>query len=99
MLIAIKYSLAGRFDIKPEESDKTIVLNIRYPSGKSVAWNFFADDLVQDIYDFALYSMDDKEISNFTLSSNFPRKVYEDKNSTIEQAEISSYSTLIAQLK
>ena len=46
MLIAIKYSLAGRFDIKPEESDKTIVLNIRYPSGKSVAWNFFADDLV-----------------------------------------------------
>eukprot|EP01015_Nassula_variabilis_P023664 TRINITY_DN4455_c0_g1_i8.p2 TRINITY_DN4455_c0_g1~~TRINITY_DN4455_c0_g1_i8.p2 ORF type:complete len:159 (+),score=44.32 TRINITY_DN4455_c0_g1_i8:64-540(+) len=99
ILLAIKYSLQGRFDTKPEESDGTIVLNIRYPNGKAASWNFFADDLVQDVYDFALYSMDDSQLKEFVLSSNFPKKNYEDKNITLEAADISSYSTLMVQYK
>eukprot|EP01016_Furgasonia_blochmanni_P017913 TRINITY_DN2054_c0_g1_i1.p2 TRINITY_DN2054_c0_g1~~TRINITY_DN2054_c0_g1_i1.p2 ORF type:complete len:218 (-),score=77.21 TRINITY_DN2054_c0_g1_i1:261-914(-) len=94
LALAIRMSIRSRFEHIPPEGEDTIVVNVRFPSGKALKWHFFKNDIVQDVYDFVNANLEDNEFFDFDIKTSYPIKTLADRDATLEAAGIESYSSL-----
>lgn len=106
LLAAIRMSqqLAPQEEQKPEEPEEPepekgegiAEIMIRMPDSSSLKRRFHKSKTIADVLKFASSKTSNKN-DKFQLMSNFPRKVYENPSSTLEQEGLFPGATLILQ--
>lgn len=77
------------------------VVNIKFqlPNGKKIARNFLKENIVRDLrYFLILYFNDNQiELPNFSLSTNYPKRVLDDDSETVANAGLFPRGMLFVQ--
>jgi len=105
MEISGKKSMArNRLPVEPDPNDsntnRVSQLVIRLPDGSRVQRRFRVTDKVQAIYDF-VDCQDQMQIdqSHYNLIANFPRRVFQDRLVSLEEAGLYPQASLFVQEK
>ncbi len=81
---------------EPPENEDTIQIRLRLPNGEILKRKFRTFDNLKKIYEYInkkSFTRDSIEKTHFILSSNFPRRVYEELDVTIETSGLCDIST------
>jgi hypothetical protein len=92
LAMAIRMSYGEIFDKMPEKTPDTVDLKIRMLDGKNETFRFGKMDQVRKIYDFCFWKME--ENCGFSVSSNYPRKTFDNLDLTLQEAGLNKPSAL-----
>lgn len=94
---------AARALLKPEPStngaEKTARLRLTLPTGKKIDRRFLAEDKIEHVRAFLTINFEENDvgIENFSLSSSYPKKVFEDGSISLEEAGLCPMAVLMVQ--
>lgn len=75
-----------------------VLLLFRLPSGQRRQRAFLASNLVGSLYDFVETEEEDMARNTYRLVSQAPRRVYEDREQTLEAAGVQNQSVILAEV-
>jgi len=80
-------------------TEPTARIRLTLPNGKRIDRRFYANDTVDVIRAFLVVRFHEQEIpiENFALSTNFPKKTYEDGSVTLKEAGLSPQAVIMIQ--
>lgn len=90
-----------RAAVKPEPQSGADISNVKFqlPSGKKIARNFVKTDCVEDLRNYLIVYFEENKIEllNFSISTNYPKRVLDDAQETLLSAGLYPRGMLFVQ--